>query len=113
MEANNFREWQVDYAAHNIPTFPVEFIRVGDQVRKKPLVRSYGRFGLASSTNIAGRFADASGIGFVCGRRSGVTVLDVDTRDERILADAVMRAVRAVAVIRHLAAADGAAPGGA
>jgi len=91
MEANNFRDWQADYAAHNIPTFPVEFIRVCDQVCKKPLVRNYGRIGLASSTNIAGRFADASGIGFVCGRRSGVTVLDVDTRDERILADAVNR----------------------
>jgi hypothetical protein len=33
MEANKFRDWQADYAAHGIPTVPVEFIREGDGIR--------------------------------------------------------------------------------
>ena len=84
MEANNFLDWQADYAAHGIATFPV-----GPD--KKPMVKHYGRFGLVGSAKIADRFGDAGAIGFMCGKRSGVTVLDVDTKDERILADAVGR----------------------
>src|SRR6516164_6162424 len=91
MEANNFRDWQADYAAHGIPTVPVEFVRDGDEVRKKPMVGNAGRFGLVGSSKIASKFAAAPGIGFVCGRPSGITVLDVDTKDERVLADAVNR----------------------
>ena len=81
---NDFREWQADYAAHNIPTFPV-----GPD--KRPMVRHYSKFGLIGSTKIASKFADATAIGFMCGKRSGITVLDVDSKDERILADAVSR----------------------
>jgi hypothetical protein len=81
---NDFREWQADYAAHNIPTFPV-----GPD--KRPMVRHYSKFGLIGSTKIASKFADATAIGFMCGKRSGITVLDVDSKEERILADAVSR----------------------
>jgi hypothetical protein len=38
---------------------------------------------------MASRFGDAEGLGFACGKRSGITVLDVDTPDERLLADAL------------------------
>jgi len=78
MEANNFRDWQADYAAHGIPTVPVEFVRDGDQIRKKPMVGNAARFGLVGSSKIASKFARAPGIGFVCGRPSGITVLDWD-----------------------------------
>ena len=80
---NSFPNWQADYAAHNIPTIPVEFVRDGNQIRKKPMVGNAGRFGLGGSNKIASKFAGAPGIGFMCGRRSGITVLDWDSQDER------------------------------
>ena len=81
---NSFQDWQADYAAHGVATFPVD-------ANKRPMVSRYNRFGLPASSKIASKFASAPAIGFMCGRRSGVTVLDVDTTDERILADAVDR----------------------
>jgi hypothetical protein len=90
---NDFREWQADYAAHGIATFPV-----GPD--KKPMVKHYGRFGLVGSTKIAERFAGAPGIGLMCGSRNRLTVLDVDSKDERVLADAVDRHGKTAIVIR-------------
>ena len=81
---NSFGHWQADYAAHGIATFPVG-------PNKKPLVSRYNRFGLRASTEIARKYPEAPAIGFMCGNRSGVTVLDVDTTDERVLADAIDR----------------------
>jgi hypothetical protein len=40
---------------------------------------------------MASKFGDADGLGFACGKRSGITVLDVDSPDERRLADALNR----------------------
>src|SRR5262249_1384687 len=42
------------------------------------------------SSSLASRFGSAA-LGFMCGKRSGITVLDVDTTDERVLADALDR----------------------
>jgi hypothetical protein len=84
MTANSFPNWQADYAAHGVATFPVD-------ANKRPMVSRYNKFGLVGSSKIAGKFANAPAIGFMCGKRSGVTVLDVDTKDERVLADAVDR----------------------
>ena len=84
MENSSFDKWQADYAAHGVATFPVD-------TNKRPMVQHYGKFGLVSSSQIASKFGHAPAIGFMCGRRSGVTVLDVDTTDERVLADAVYR----------------------
>jgi hypothetical protein len=85
MEANSsFDKWQADYAAHGVATFPVE-------ANKRPMVSRYNQFGLVGSAKIASKFTTAPAIGFMCGRRSGVTVLDVDTTDERTLADAINR----------------------
>jgi hypothetical protein len=81
---NSFDKWQSDYAAHGVATFPVD-------ANKRPMVSRYNKFGLAGSAKIASKFGHAPAIGFMCGRRSGVTVLDVDTTDERVLADAVDR----------------------
>jgi hypothetical protein len=90
---NDYQEWQADYAAHGIATFPVSS-------NKKPMVKHYSRFGLVGSTNIARRFADAPAIGLMCGKRNRLTVLDVDTADERVLADAVDRHGKTPIVIR-------------
>lgn len=88
---NSFQYWQADYAAHGIPTVPVEFIRDGSRIRKKPMVGNAGRFGLVGSSKIAAKFAAAPGIGFMCGKRSGITVLDWDSTDEHGFADALNR----------------------
>jgi hypothetical protein len=85
--SNTFRDWQPRYAERNIPTFPIE---IGPDT-KKPMVSNYGRFGLPASAEIARKYPDATAIGFMAGRRTGLTVLDIDTTDDRILADALDR----------------------
>src|SRR5437868_7031515 len=87
LPTQSFRDWQPLYADHGIPTFPVQ-IAPG---AKKPMVSNYGRFGLPASSKIARKFPDATAIGFMAGRRTGLTILDVDTADERVLADALDR----------------------
>jgi len=84
MEANNFRDRQADYAAHGVATFPVD-------ANKRPMVSRYGGFGLVASSKIAGKFANAPAIGFMCGKRNGITSLDCDSKDQRVLADALNR----------------------
>jgi len=88
-----FAQWQPRYAEHNIPTFPVSSA-------KRPAVRGYYRMGLPASKTLAGSWRDASAFGFVCGKRSGITSLDIDTTDERIWADALDRHGRTPVVAR-------------
>ena len=76
-----FAEWQPRYAEHGIATFPVR--------EKRPAVRGYLKLGSATSARLAEKFSDAEAIGFALGKRSKITVLDVDTPDERVLADAL------------------------
>jgi Bifunctional DNA primase/polymerase, N-terminal/Primase C terminal 1 (PriCT-1) len=79
-----FAKWQPVYAERGIATFPCTS-------NKTPAVRNYGKFGVAASTAMRSRFPDADAFGFMCGKSSGITVLDVDSTDERILADAIDR----------------------
>lgn len=78
-----FAEWQATYADHNIPTFPV------DAFNKKPAVGNFLKAGLPASVDFARKFPDCDAFGFACGSRSRVTVLDIDTEDEKVLADAL------------------------
>ena len=80
-----FRRFQPRYAAFRIATFPV------DAVRKRPCVRGYLKIGSTISAQLAFKFPDADALGFVCGTRSRIVVLDVDTADETLLADALAR----------------------
>jgi hypothetical protein len=73
-----FREWQGQYAARGIPTFPIG-------PNKKPMVSRYNRFGLPASAAIAQKFPDAPGIGFMAGKRNGITIGDVDEVGEKPL----------------------------
>lgn len=75
-----FAEWQPRYAEAGIPTFPVR--------NKKPAIRGYLKTGPSLSASWRDKFGDAPGLGFSC-ERAGVTILDVDTPDERVLADAL------------------------
>lgn len=84
---STFADWQPQYAARSISTFPVAII--GD--RKKPMVSGYLKLGDQVSQQLAMKFPDADALGFALGGRSRVTVLDVDSPDERVLADALGR----------------------
>jgi hypothetical protein len=90
---NSFQQWQADYAARHIPTFPVGADKV-------PMVSNQSRFGLRASAQIARKYPEAPAIGFMGGRRNGVTVLDIDTTDERVLADALDRHGRTPVIVR-------------
>jgi hypothetical protein len=89
----SFQHWQADYAAHGIATFPV-----GPD--KKPLVSHYGRFGLRGSAEIARKFPDATGFGFMAGPRNHITALDIDTPSETVLADALNRYGQTAIIVR-------------
>lgn len=81
-----FAEWQPQYAAHGISTFPV----VVDAQRKKPAVKGYLKIGLPTSSQLALRFLEHDALGIAC-KRNRLTILDVDTTDERELADGLVR----------------------
>ena len=79
-----FSNAQPLYAEHGIATFPVT-------AAKKPSVRGYMHTGLKGSQNLAARFGSAPALGFATDDRNGVTVIDIDTPDERALVQALDR----------------------
>ncbi|PWT86436.1 MAG: hypothetical protein C5B58_01410 [Acidobacteria bacterium] len=79
-----FSRWQPCYAEHGIATFPVD-------ETKKPRIRGWQKVGLKGSTVLADKFIDADALGYVTGRRSNVTVLDIDTTDAKVAEDAIRR----------------------
>jgi hypothetical protein len=76
-----FAEWQPRYAEHRVATFPVE--------GKRPCVRAWDRVGLRASAQLALKFADADAFGFQCGKPNRITLIDIDSRDERIVGEAI------------------------
>jgi hypothetical protein len=82
-----FQKWQPVYAERGIATFPVR--EVGEN--KKPMVSHYQRIGLHASAQLVSRFGSAAMLGFVTGKRSGITVLDVDSVNDNDLAEALDR----------------------
>jgi Bifunctional DNA primase/polymerase, N-terminal/Primase C terminal 1 (PriCT-1) len=93
-----FPEWQPRYAAHGIPTFPVRF----EGSDKKPCVTGYMKAGLNASRKWAQRFPDNDAFGFALGKRTNITVLDVDTKDERVRDDAFSRFGQPAIAVRTL-----------
>lgn len=89
-----FAEWQPAYEEAGIATFPV------DGVEKRPAVGNYLKAGCRASKQWALKFPQASALGFACGARNRLTVLDVDTTDERVLSDAFGLFGRSPVVIR-------------
>jgi len=79
-----FSTWQPIYAGRGIATFPI-----GDS--KKPSIRGWQRVGLKASADLAAKFKDADALGYITGYRSNVTILDIDTTDERVTEDAIRR----------------------
>jgi hypothetical protein len=92
MEPGLFGRAQAEYAAHGIATFPVEFVPDGSgDFKKKPAVRNWQQFGLQGSQELVQRFANATAIGFVTGRKNAITLIDVDSTDDRDLRLAIAR----------------------
>jgi len=67
---------------------------------KRPAVRGYLKLGSITSARLAEKFPDARSFGFVLGERSKITVLDVDTPSERVLADALNQHGRTPVIVR-------------
>jgi hypothetical protein len=88
-----FSRWQPIYAEHKIATFPI-----GEA--KKPGIRGWQKVGLKGSGELAAKFKDADALGYVTGRRSNLTVLDIDTADSKIAEDAIGRHGQAAIVTR-------------
>ena len=80
-----FPVWQPRYAAHGVATFPVRI----EGKDKKPLVKHYAKIGKPYSAQLALRFPDANAFGFQCGKRSGITLIDIDSNDDRMVREAV------------------------
>ena len=84
---NEFSTFQPLYAEHGIPTFPVRV----DGKDKIPAIRGWRKVGLRGSAELAKKFESCDAFGFQPGARSKITILDVDTTNERVLADAQIR----------------------
>jgi Bifunctional DNA primase/polymerase, N-terminal/Primase C terminal 1 (PriCT-1) len=78
-----FSQWQPHYAERQIATFPVN-------ADKKPAIRRWNQITLRGSSRLAERFPETDAFGFQLGAKSQITALDVDSRDEAILADALI-----------------------
>lgn len=83
-----FAEWQPRYAEHGIVTFPV---RIEGQ-DKKPVGKGAGfmKLGQPGSRQLALKFPDWDTFGLYLDRHD-IDILDVDTSDERVLADGLSR----------------------
>ena len=80
----SFRDWQSQYAAHGIATFPV-----GPD--KRPLMSHWNKIGIRGSAEIARKFSNAGGIACVAGPRNRLTVIDIDGKSEHELKRALDR----------------------
>jgi hypothetical protein len=83
-----FGQWQARYAEHGIVTFPVERLPDG---RKKALITNWQKVGRPASQSLAKKFGNATALGCVAGGRNGITTIDVDTTDEKVLGQAIDR----------------------
>ncbi|GGE24873.1 hypothetical protein GCM10011390_50380 [Aureimonas endophytica] len=79
-----FSEWQPQYAERGIATFPVYI----DGKDKRPAIKRWQNIGRPGSRKLAEKFTDCNAFGINV-KANGFTVLDVDTPDERVLADAI------------------------
>ena len=77
-----FSEWQPHYAVRGLATFPVN-------ADKRPAIKRWNQITLKGSSRLAERFEGANAFGFQLGPRSQITALDIDSRDEGTLADAL------------------------
>jgi hypothetical protein len=92
-----FAQWQPEYARRGIATFPVRI----EGKDKKPAVSDYLKLDARTSQQLVRRFGGYQAFGLAL-RPSRITVLDVDTTDERVLADAMDRHGRSPFIVRSI-----------
>jgi hypothetical protein len=73
---------------------------VVDGPSKKPAVRNYLKMGQRASGQLLLKFGQFEAFGFSLGPSSKITVLDCDTRDENVFADALRRHGETSVIIR-------------
>lgn len=73
-----FAEYQPLYASKNIPTFPLSF----NDGRKKPGTSGYNRVGIPGSQQLALKFPQVDAFAFMAGKRTGLTIIDIDSPDD-------------------------------
>lgn len=76
-----FAEWQPAYAEAGIATFPV------DSAQKAPRVSHYNKIGRRGSAQLAMKFPDVNALGFMCGPRNRLSLVDIDEPDEGLVSD--------------------------
>jgi hypothetical protein len=81
---HTFALWQPAYAERGIATFPV-------RPDKVPAISRYQKVGLRGSEQLTFKFTDADALGFMCGPRSKLTVLDIDSSSDAVLGHAIAR----------------------
>lgn len=82
-----FPQWQPEYAARKIATFPVRIV----EDDKRPAIKNYKNVGVRGSTQLATRFENDNVFGFMVGERTGITILDVDDKSSACLTAAISR----------------------
>ena len=73
-----FVDLQRAYAEHHIATYPLT-------QEKIPAIRGYGSVDVAGSHQLAMKFPEAMAAGFIAGHRNRLTVIDIDSPDDRLL----------------------------
>ena len=76
----SFPEIQAAYAERSVVTYPLT-------LDKRPAVRGYHRIGANYSSQLVLKFPEAMAAGFLAGWRNRVTVIDIDSVDERLVAE--------------------------
>ena len=91
----SFASAQPIYAEHGIITFPVS-------ENKRPAIRNFQKIGAEVSLELTEKpkLAGSPAIGFMTDGRNGITVLDIDTANDNILADSLDRHGRTPLIAR-------------
>lgn len=85
-----FAAWQAEYAARNLPTFPID-ATIDNGSRKVPRVRHYQKIGLPASRQMVFKGLNAPGIACMAGPRNKLTIIDIDAQGaeaDRLMAEA-------------------------
>jgi hypothetical protein len=80
----SFPSIQAGYAAHNVVTYPLSATKI-------PAVKGYHLIGAEGSAQLAKKFVGATAGGFLAGRRNGLTVVDIDSPDAKLIDECVAR----------------------
>jgi hypothetical protein len=101
MVGGGYPALQAAYERHGVAIYPL-----GKD--KSPAVRGYARVGVNAARQLATKFVDATAGGFIAGNRNRLTIVDVDSSDDRLTVEIERRFGRSPLVVvtpsggRHL-----------